>query len=1299
MESQSLRWSAPSLTRHKTVILALTAVALGCSLYYIHDQFWPSAGAANPDLRRSNARRQRRRTRTGTPEPSQVPARLARYVVDAPWGSVPVDLDFLRVTAANDEILADHIFWSSTGQSISTPLARNRLPPISAILQVVPDRPEAELLRRELETGFLLFYFWRHIPPSTIAGVEQTRLISELHRDGAFSPSNIATALSHHQERRLTQSIEDWTEAQQRRREELRTQEGRPPRQRNTANQIDLTRRLTEGQDTATDEESEHSWRAEAEADGGKEEGKEGQSLLNLLYRIAEEQARTDGYVHRRVTCNSCNMMPIRGIRYHCANCLDYDLCEQCEAMQIHPKTHLFYKIRIPAPFIRNPRQPEPAWYPGRPAAVNHTLAKEATNMLGKQTGYKAAEVEALWEQFRCLAATEWLDDPEHYGLAIDRQTFNNCFVPQTSLRPSPPNLIYDRMFSFYDTDGNDLIGFEEFIHGLASLTKKNPNARQKRLFQGYDINNDGFVDRKDFLRMFRAYYSLTRELTRDVLAAMEDDVSENGARDVILSSQPISSTFTGAHPRGERSRSGQGKLQDSFGDLTVFDGMGAVDDRDKDSENPDIILADAAELAQHGRVRAQGVPCANCDFLYSDPWPPPEIQPEDVEKVLAPAIPAEEVTLPDDQNAIRRVAHARIANFHQRRSFTRRQAVRNRRQRQTFYLDGEDNGVSKAASESHRRDFAAVARTDATRTKNLQRLVDASQSDIFYTVLKKKIEELDWPVCDSSTKLAEEIGEMILFGWNGIDIAEDLSGYAASFQVSRDFVASISNTLEEIAGGLGPAGFDEGRAPAERPLNSLPSSRRSRSSSKVRFEDDLGTDDGHESRSRATSLSSRSIPMNERWGGFDMPEPEKDVGREVLYQITQEAFNELLDPVFRLREDLALAAMRTKQVRAKHRAEIVAAVDKPLYIKRELDTYQRWWQTEPSKSFDSPSKHPFDLDEAATFFTFLVQREAEEKNYLTCEKCSRCAAIGEENWIGIGRVCTRCGLFSRIAREEREEFSPRKEKCQTCAEMGEESYHGPGAGYCGQCGHPSPQTAREITRLQDIVSGRTLSPATHVFITNEEEQPNGSVDRRFRPTPPPETISDLDGSVAIFHGTDLQSLEEDIARKPLDELLAESGYTLATTPTDPTLPQNRPDRVSSPDPILEDTEILDRKVSPETLGPQDQVCSSPPPDPTLPQNRPNTINSTNYVSTGKLVQAGLPDNPTASPQQHNNVANTPPDLNTLKYWAALDMIEAEDRDRGGAGRLNFKEWERVMKGEKGKALGFVGTWLDMASF
>ncbi len=104
---------------------------------------------------------------------------------------------------------------------------------------------------------------------------------------------------------------------------------------------------------------------------------------------------------------------------------------------------------------------------------------------------------------------------------------------------------------------------------------------------------------------------------------------------------------------------------------------------------------------------------------------------------------------------------------------------------------------------------------------------------------------------------------------------------------------------LEEEEGALPPEGWHDeedvlahanGMAESSKAAATAALSPRSRSSSKVRCAED--TDD-YEVRSNP-STSSRSGP--ERWGGMEIPDAEKDAGREILYQVTQQAFTELID-------------------------------------------------------------------------------------------------------------------------------------------------------------------------------------------------------------------------------------------------------------------------------------------------------------------------------------------------------------------------------------------------------------------
>jgi len=108
----------------------------------------------------------------------------------------------------------------------------------------------------------------------------------------------------------------------------------------------------------------------------------------------------------------------------------------------------------------------------------------------------------------------------------------------------------------------------------------------------------------------------------------------------------------------------------------------------------------------------------------------------------------------------------------------------------------------------------------------------------------------------------------------------------------------------------------------------------------------------------------------------------------------------------------------------------------------------------------------------------------------------------------------------------------------------------------------------------------------------------------------------------------------------------------------------------------------------------------SPPPDPTLPQNRPSSTLSPPSPSPS-LQTSTPPSFPPHPPPSLTTPTPIPtlPSLTHLQHLATLDSVELENDARGGPGRLSFDEFEEIMKGEKGRKLGFVGAWIEMASF
>lgn len=556
-----------------------------------------------------------------------------------------------------------------------------------------------------------------------------------------------------------------------------------------------------------------------------------GQNIVNLLFRLSEDNARRNGCVHRGCQCNACGMVPIRGVRYRCANCADFDLCETCESQGVHIKTHIFYKIRVPAPPF-GPRYMQPVWYTGDPDTCRRTLPRALMGKLSQETGFERPELEAFWEQWTFMANTEWREDPDELCIAMDRKTFERCLIPSGGSRHAAPNLIHDRMFAFYDSNGDDLIGFSEFLHGLSYRKRKD---KLQTVFDGYDIDADGYVDRRDFLRMFRAYYVLYRQMHRDVLDGLEDQLlASTEAQQLVNSRQPLSSLFgrEGRLPAADPSLRFQGKTYHPNGDVDVAEDHrpATANNRPDTAERYDILTSLFAcdstgnRLLQRGYVTGSDADenwrtvrrgsDADADHTY---WvnlmdPPTTLE----------AIPA--------------------------------------------ILSGERPPVETTDGEDHADDEGIETATEPVLSESAQRVLDVAKARAEAPKLEKRRHDMARQQLHERWKRRE----FFLDQEEGGVASEDWEGDA-------DILTQVGKMADE----------------AQASGTATPTSRKANGRKSV-------------------------VPK-------DLPQVERDAGKEILYQVTQQAFNELLDFIFKPVEDLAMEASRTKALREKYRAEIDA--------------------------------------------------------------------------------------------------------------------------------------------------------------------------------------------------------------------------------------------------------------------------------------------------------------------------------------------------------------------------------------
>jgi Ca2+-binding EF-hand superfamily protein len=650
-----------------------------------------------------------------------------------------------------------------------------------------------------------------------------------------------------------------------------------------------------------------------------------GQNIVSLLFRVSEDNARRNAYVHRGCACNVCNVVPIRGIRYRCANCADFDLCETCESQGLHIKTHIFYKIKVPAPPF-GPRQMQPVWYPGDPDSCPRSLPRSVMARLSRETGFERPELEAFWEQWTFMANTEWRDDPDELGLAMDRRTFEQCLVPSGAYRHAAPSLIHERMFSFYDTNNDDLIGFSEFLRGLSYRKRKD---KLRRVFDGYDMDKDGFVSRRDFLRIFRAYYVLYKQMHRDIMDGLDDQVlSSTEAHQLITSRQPLSSLFgrEGRIPQADSDRPMEGKVFHSNGDVVISDGKLSVINGDKDdSQARDQLLYSMFQRNEGSGLFAEDIfspaseaprtPNGETDTRYLNGLLNPPTTVQGLQPLLAGQPSTTDLVLGD--------------SMFQAENEGEQPGVDG----QAPNAEADESSLSSLENQENREDL--LSPTTAARNSPAEQRVP-SNTPAFAEDFRTGI---------PAPTFANALPNINL---RGVDAAmrESSRRYATERRSRVEARRKLFDRwrrrqfyLDEEEGALPPddwnddedvlvrlEGFGESsKAPMHQPL-----SPRSRSSSKVRFAED--TDD-YDATSNV-STSSRSIP--ERWGGMEIPDAERDTGREILYQVTQQAFNELLDILFKKKEDQAIEASKTKQLREKYREQIETVTKEELEGKED---------------------------------------------------------------------------------------------------------------------------------------------------------------------------------------------------------------------------------------------------------------------------------------------------------------------------------------------------------------------------
>lgn len=269
-------------------------------------------------------------------------------------------------------------------------------------------------------------------------------------------------------------------------------------------------------------------------------EGDQKQESLSLLYLIAEDRNKMIDGVHHGVSCNYCGVSPITGPRYHCSNCPDVDLCEACELAGKHTKLHLHVKIKVPLPLMKTPRWRARSPWPVQSVVRNFTmpdkLSEEELYSMCEEFSMFPVFVETKYDAFKNIAdyKNTTPDGETIYG--VTKETLCSYLLQGKAGR-----VYKSTLFSFFDTDKDGIVTFQEFLGGL-HVPLRGPDYRiVRRTLEAWDRDGDGIISKKDVIEKLAScldYYARLVPLPDGGL------IHTSNLRRIWETRQPLSSLF-----------------------------------------------------------------------------------------------------------------------------------------------------------------------------------------------------------------------------------------------------------------------------------------------------------------------------------------------------------------------------------------------------------------------------------------------------------------------------------------------------------------------------------------------------------------------------------------------------------------------------------------------------------------------------------------------------------------------------------------------------------------------------------
>jgi hypothetical protein len=142
--------------------------------------------------------------------------------------------------------------------------------------------------------------------------------------------------------------------------------------------------------------------------------------------------------------CDSCDK-DIYGIRYKCSVCPDYDLCSECENVNLeknfHPQEHFFLKINKPVPFVHKPIMmnncPSLARNNNNSKELEDRLAAAEGRIQALELKFRAGEVKSRWRKSHLMKQQLEDQTKPFHQTAPKRKVANVVTVKTTQPTPS----------------------------------------------------------------------------------------------------------------------------------------------------------------------------------------------------------------------------------------------------------------------------------------------------------------------------------------------------------------------------------------------------------------------------------------------------------------------------------------------------------------------------------------------------------------------------------------------------------------------------------------------------------------------------------------------------------------------------------------------------------------------------------------------------------------------------------------------------------------------------------------------